>query len=99
MGSVAESYGFNFGQFVPVIMGIVQFIAAVYSMTCLDKVRRRPMVLVGNLLMGICSLGMGIVFLFQKSFPAGFWIVVPLIFIYMTIHGGTLIPGVWLYVG
>jgi MFS family permease len=79
-------------------MGIVQFIAAIYSMTCLTKVKRRPMVLIGNLLMGICSLGMGIVYLFQKSFPNGFWIVVALIFVYMTVHGGTLIPGVWLYV-
>lgn len=98
MGFVAGAYDSNFGQFVPVIMGIVQFIAAIYSMTCLAKTKRRSMVLFGNLTMGLCAIAMGVVFLFISTFEAGFWIVVFLIFLYMTIHGGTLIPAVWLYV-
>lgn len=68
MGFVVTTYDVNFGQFVPVIMGIVQFIAAVYSMTCLANAKRRTMVLTGNIGMGLCSLGIGIVFLFAKTF-------------------------------
>ncbi len=48
--------------------------------------------------MGLCALGIGILFQFLKEFPGGFWIVVLLTFIYMTIHGGTLIPAVGVYV-
>jgi MFS family permease len=98
MGYVVTAYNVGFGQFVPVIMGIVQFIAAIYSMSCLQKTRRRVMILFGNLGMGLCSLGIGILFEFVNEFPGGFWIVVLLTFIYMTIHGGTLIPAVWVYV-
>ena len=99
MGFVVTDYNTGFGQFVPVIMGIVQFIAAIYAMTCLAKTKRRSMILVGNFGMGICSLGIGILYIFEHSFPAGFWIVVILTFVYMTIHGGTLIPAIWTYVG
>jgi len=45
-------------------MGIVQFIAAIYSMSCLAKTRRRTMILVGNFGMGLCALGIGILFEF-----------------------------------
>lgn len=79
-------------------MGIVQFIAALYSMSCLANTKRRKMILIGNLGMGLCALGIGILFEFLKEFPGGFWIVVLLTFVYMTIHGGTLIPAVWVYV-
>jgi MFS family permease len=79
-------------------MGIVQFIAAIYSMSCLAKAKRMTMILFGNLGMGLCALGIGILFEYLTEFKAGFWIVVLLTFIYMTIHGGTLIPAVWMYV-
>ena len=79
-------------------MGFVQFIAAIYSMSCLAKTKRRTMILFGNLGMGLCALGIGILFQFNTQFPGGFWLVVLLTFIYMTIHGGTLIPAVWMYV-
>lgn len=98
MGYVATAYNVGFGEFVPVIMGVVQFIAALYAIGCLANARRRKMILVGNLGMGLCALGMGILFEYVNEFPGGFWIVVFLIFLYMTIHGGTLIPAVWLYV-
>jgi len=98
MGYVATSYNVGFGEFVPVIMGIVQFIAAIYAISCIPKARRKRMILIGNLGMGLCSLGMGILYEFQDQFPGGFWIVIFLIFLYMTIHGGTLIPAVWVYV-
>lgn len=47
-------------------MGIVQFIAAIYSMTCLAKTKRRAMILFGNLGMGLCALGIGILYEFTK---------------------------------
>lgn len=62
MGFVVTDYNTGFGQFVPVIMGIVQFIAAMYAMTCLAKTKRRTMILIGNCGMGICSLGIGILY-------------------------------------
>lgn len=98
MGYVVTAYNVGFGEFVPVIMGVVQFIAAIYAISCLDNARRRKMILIGNLGMGLCALGIGILFEYVTEFPGGFWIVVLLTFIYMTIHGGTLIPAVWLYV-
>jgi hypothetical protein len=45
-------------------MGIVQFIAAIYSMTCLSRVRRKRMILIGNLGMGLCALAMGLLYRF-----------------------------------
>ncbi len=99
MGGVTSAYQIYFGQFVPVVMAVVHVLGALYSMTCLTRAKRKTMILTGNILMGFCSLGIGIVFLYINEFNAGFWIVVALTFIYMTVHGSTLIPGVWLYVG
>lgn len=98
MGYVVKAYNVGFGEFVPVIMGVVQFIGAIYAISCLDTARRRRMILVGNLGMGVCTIGIGILFVFLTEFPGGFWIMVLLLFTFMTIHGGTLIPAVWLYV-
>lgn len=80
-------------------MALSQFIAAIYAMSCLAKVQRRKMILFGNLGMGIFSMGIGILLLFLDEFQAGFWIMILFATIYMSIHGGTLIPTVWLYVG
>jgi hypothetical protein len=88
----------GFGEFVPVIMGIVQFIAAMYSMSCLQRAPRKLMILFGNIGMGLCALAIGLFYDNQYQFQGGFWIVCTLTFIYMTIHGATLIPAVWLYV-
>lgn len=62
MGYVVTAYNVGFGEFVPVIMGVVQFIAAIYAISCLDNARRRKMILIGNLGMGLCALGIGILF-------------------------------------
>ena len=64
MGSVVTAYQINFGLFVPAIMAGVHVMGALYSMTCLTRTKRKTMILTGNILMGICSLGIGILFIF-----------------------------------
>lgn len=80
-------------------MAFVHVLGATYSITCLARSSRKTMLLTGNIGMGLCSLFIGILLLYIVEFPAGFWILIALTFAYMTMHGATLIPCVWLYVG
>lgn len=64
MGGVASAYQIYFGLFVPAIMAAVHVMGALYSMTCLTRAKRKTMILTGNILMGICSLGIGILFIY-----------------------------------
>jgi hypothetical protein len=69
MGGIITIFHQNFGQFFPVLMGITQFIAALFSLTCLPKANRKKMLLAGNLGMAICGLAIGISFYYQTDFP------------------------------
>jgi hypothetical protein len=98
MGFVTTVFNNNFGDYVPFMMGTVQVIAALFSITYLYRVNRRLMILAGNLAMGLCCIGLGVCFLYiDKSFNV-FWIVVTLIVLHMGLNGATLIPAVWMYV-
>jgi hypothetical protein len=66
MGYVTTAYNVGFGEFVPVIMAICHFLAGLYSMSCLARTKRRTMILIGNFGMGLCALGIGILFVFIK---------------------------------
>lgn len=79
-------------------MGITQFVAALYAVTCLPNANRRNMLLAGNLGMGICGLGIGISLYYESVFPEGFWIIVGLAFAYISIHGATIIPFISVYI-
>jgi hypothetical protein len=79
-------------------MGITQFLAALYAVTCLPNASRRNMLLAGNLGMGLCGLGIGISLYYEPIFPEGFWIIVGLSFAYISIHGATIIPFIAVYI-
>jgi hypothetical protein len=64
MGFVIAFYNSTFSEFVPAIMGIVQFITALYSMYYMYRIDRKKLILIGNLGMAICCFVMGIAFLF-----------------------------------
>ena len=98
MGGVISIYQQSFGEFFPVLMGIFQFFAALYTVTCLPNANRRRMLLVGNLLMGLCGLGIGICLYYQNEFPNGFWVVVGISFTYISTHGTTVIPFISVYI-
>lgn len=98
MGGLISVYQIGFGEFFPVLMGITQFLAALYSVTCLPNANRRNMILAGNLGMGICGLGIGISLYYEEVFPEGFWIIVALSFAYIAIHGSTIIPFISVYI-
>ncbi len=79
-------------------MGAVQVITALFALTYLTRINRRKMVLAGNFGMSLCCLGIGISFIFIKSYSHTFWIVVTLIVIFMGLNGATLVPALWMYV-
>lgn len=99
MGFVTSSFNNSFGDYVVFIMGTVQVIFALYSILLLYRWRKRVMILIGNLLMGLCDTGLGICFVFINDSPNVFWVVFALIVLLMGINGATLIPSVWVYIG
>lgn len=98
MGFVTSFFNNSFGDYVPFIMGAIQVLAAFFALIYLTKVSRRTMVLAGNLGMSLCCIGIGIAYIFSKSFNQMFWIVVALIVIFMGFNGAALVPAVWLYI-
>ncbi len=98
MGFVTSAFNQGFGKFVPVIMGSVQFLSALFSMYYLYRFQRRKMILIGNLGTGICCYAMGITFFFIKTFNNGFWIIVTSIALFMAFNGLFLIPSIPLYI-
>lgn len=98
MGFVTSTFNNSFGDYVPFMMGSVQVITALFSITYLYRVKRRKMVLSGNLGMSLCCFGIGIGFVLINSYSQAFWISVSFLVILMGIHGATLVPGVWMYV-
>ena len=79
---------------MPFLMGGVQVITALYSITYLYRINRRRMVLTGNLAMSLCCLTIGISFFFINQSQSIFWIVVVVIIVFMGFNGATLVPGV-----
>lgn len=80
------------------MMGSIQVITALYALTYLKRMNRKKMILTGNLGMSLCCIGIGIGYIFARSYGQMFWIVVSLIVIFMGLNGATLVPAVGLYV-
>jgi SP family arabinose:H+ symporter-like MFS transporter len=98
MGFVTATFDHRFGDYVPFMMGAVQVITAIYAVVYLTKVSRKSLVLIGNLGMSLCCVGIGISYELTGKFPNTFWAIVGLIVIFMGFHGATLVPGVWTYI-
>ena len=80
------------------MMGAVQVMTAIFTLVYLTQISRKSLVLVGNFGLSLCCIGMGISYQLINEFSQMFWIVVTLIVIFMGLHGGTLVPGVWTYI-
>jgi len=68
MGFVTAAFNNNFGDYVPFLMGAVQLVTALYSVTYLYRVSRKTMVLCGNIGKSLCCFGIGICFLLINQF-------------------------------
>jgi SP family arabinose:H+ symporter-like MFS transporter/SP family xylose:H+ symportor-like MFS transporter len=97
MGLITSAFNIGFGNYVPAIMGFVQWFSALISMYYLYRFQRRKMLLIGNLGTSLCSYIIGITFFFIQTFDNGFWIVVTSIILFMGFNGIFLIPSVPLY--
>ena len=98
MGFVTAAFNHDFGDYVPFLMGAVQVITALYSVTYLYRVSRKALVLSGNFGMSLCCFGIGISFLLINEFPGMFWVVVMFVVVFFGLHGAFFILAVWLYV-
>ena len=98
MGFVTSTFNNSFGDYVPFMMGSVQVVTALFSITYLYRVKRRKMVLTGNLGMSLCCFGIGTGFVLINSYSQAFWISVSFLVVLMGFHGATLVPAVWMYI-
>ncbi len=57
----------DFIHYVSMIMCIVQFFSAIFAVYFLYKIDRRKMILIGNGIMGICNIIMGVLFLYAED--------------------------------
>jgi hypothetical protein len=86
----------NLDTYIPIIINVVQLIATLCTIFVLTKFGRRPLVLFGNLALGIIDIVIGILFVVTWS-GSGIFVLVMLI-LYMIVYGISLGPVVWLYV-
>ena len=68
MGFVTSEFDNKFGGYVPFIMGTIQVITAIYTLVYLTRVTRKSLVLVGNLGMSLCCVGIGISYELTNKF-------------------------------
>jgi hypothetical protein len=97
MGYVTTRFNHSFGPYVPLIMGMTQFLSALFSMYYLYKFDRKKMLLIGNLGTSLCCFGLGITFVFLPEYFNGIWIVLALIVTFMMFNGLMIVPSVPLY--
>jgi hypothetical protein len=98
MGFVSARFHNKFAEYVPFIMGSIQVITTLYALIYFTKVKRKSLVIAGNLGMSLCCIGLGLMYEEAKDTPPAFWGMVGLVAVYMGINGATLVPGVWMYI-
>jgi MFS family permease len=81
------------------VTGCVFLVFTVPGMALIDKVGRKPMLLVGSVVMWICMVIAGIIVAkFQGDWtehPAAGWVAVAFIWLYVGAFGGTWGPASW----
>ncbi len=100
IGVILSSYNAQLALYTPLLANIIQFIATGFSILVLAHYGRRPIILLGNAGVAICSLFVGGFFLGvdvggQQGLVFG---ALGFIFIFMIIYGLTIGPAVWLYI-
>lgn len=97
MGYLTTRFNRSFGPYVPLIMGMTQFLSALFSMYYLYRFDRKKMLLIGNLGTSLCCFGLAITFVFLPEYSNGIWIVLALIITFMIFNGLMIVPSVPLY--
>lgn len=98
IGGIVQKHNADFGYYLPLIINFVQFAATFGAISALKMFGRKPILLFGNIGLGICDIILGILFIFIGSFNAAFWIVFAVLIVYMAIYSSTIGPTVWMYV-
>jgi hypothetical protein len=97
VGAIVKKYNYELGFYTPLAINIVQLSATISSIAVLKRIGRRPIILYGNLGLGICDLLVGTAFYFISD-NASIIIVFVLLVIYMMIYGTSLGSVSWFYI-
>ncbi len=98
MALVMTPYNPELSNYVPFIMSLVQSITFIVSIFYVTRLSSRRIILIGNMGMSVCCLGIGTSLLVISSFNNAIWIILTLIIVLMGLNGATFIPAVGLYV-
>jgi MFS family permease len=98
MGYATSLIDFNVGEYVPFMMGFCLVIGALISIFLFPRVARAKMILIGNAVMTICTICIGICFLYLNNNYKILWVLLAFVIVFMLINGICLIPCVMPYV-
>ena len=100
IGAITATYDPSVAVYTPLIANIIQLIATLFSIPALTRVGRKPLILIGNLTLGLFDLVMGIMFLlnFLTSQITYIYVSLAFILLFMISYGVTIGPIIWLYV-
>lgn len=97
--AITAIYDQPLSHFTALIANLIQFVSTSASAFLLSRVGRRPIIVVGNFVVAILLIIMGVVFLeLFKDWQAGFAVGLTFIMIYNFVIGLTLGPVIWLYI-
>jgi len=98
MAFAISTYNLRFSDYLNVMMGSVQLLSAVFSVTYLYRYKKNKMILLGNLGMSLSAFGIAIGFLLLDTFSEAYWISVAFVLVLMGVNGATLSTVVWMYI-
>lgn len=97
--AITAIYNQPLSHFTALIANTIQFISTAFSTYLLSRFGRRPLILVGNVVLGVWTILIGVVFYeLYLNWAAGFAVGMTLIILFNAIYGLTLGPVMWLYI-
>lgn len=84
--------------YVPLIINSVQVVANIIAVFVVSKIGRKPLILFGNLALGVVDLAIGILFLVSDEWGGAGMFIFVLLIVYMFVYGFSLGPVVRFYV-
>ena len=97
VNNIVDEVAPNISQYTGLIICSVQLISNLFTLPILAYFGRRPLLLFGNITLGIVDILLGIIFIFY-SWSASGYIILVLLLIYIIVFGVSLGPVTWLYV-
>lgn len=100
IGIIIAQFDKDLSLYSPLLTNVVQFVATACSIFVLARFGRRPIILLGNLGVALCSLAVGFFFLgiYINGNEDLIYGAMTFIIIFMIAYGSTIGPAVWLYV-